>query len=175
MTTRSDTPHMSLSSRLHAVTARVTRRLEDEKGFTLVELTIVLLILGILLTVALPTYLTFKDKANKTAAATNVGKALRAVQSYNADNFPGAQNDPNAVTNDNGYSNITLTALATKYDASIPTTPGAPFVLNPAGFTSSSTDFCLTAVSGRWIAAKHGPGGTVTIGTLFTPGSCIAS
>jgi prepilin-type N-terminal cleavage/methylation domain-containing protein len=166
---------MTFSSRLHAVTAQVKRRLEGEEGFTLVELTIVLLILGILLTVALPTYLTFKDKANKTAAATNVGKAMRAVQSYNADNFPGAQNDPNAVTNDTGYSNITLTALATKYDASIPTTAGAPFVINPAGFTSSSTDFCLTAVSGRWIAAKHGPGGTVTIGTLFTPGSCVAS
>jgi prepilin-type N-terminal cleavage/methylation domain-containing protein len=166
---------MTLSSRLHAVTSRVKRRLEGEEGFTLVELTIVLLICGILLTVALPTYLTFKDTANKTAAKTNVAKAMRAVQSYNADNFPGAQADPNAITNDNGYSNITLTTLATKYDASIPTTAGAPFVINPAGFTSSSTDFCLTAVSGRWIAAKHGPGGTVTVGTLFTPGSCVAS
>jgi prepilin-type N-terminal cleavage/methylation domain-containing protein len=57
-----------LRSSSHLV-ARLQRRLEGEEGFTLVELTIVMLIFGILLTIALPSYLSpFRDRANKTSA-----------------------------------------------------------------------------------------------------------
>jgi prepilin-type N-terminal cleavage/methylation domain-containing protein len=163
--------------RIREFVASARRRLESDDGFTLVELTIVLLILGILLTIAVPSYLTFKDNANKTAAKADVASAARSVISYGADNYPNSPNDPDAAasTTDNGYTNINLTYLATKYDASIPTTPGAPFVINPAGFTASATDFCLTASVGRWIAVQHGPGTTVQVGTLFTPGTCTVS
>jgi prepilin-type N-terminal cleavage/methylation domain-containing protein len=157
--------------------AAARRRLESEDAFTLVELTIVLLILGILLTIAVPSYLSFKDKASKTAAQSDVAVAVKSVISYGADNFPNSQNDPDATTStsDSGYSNINLTFLATKYDASIPTTPGAPYVINPAGFAASNTDFCLTAAVGRWIAVQHGPGTGIQVGTLFTPGTCTVS
>jgi hypothetical protein len=33
----------------------------------------------------------------------------------------------------------------------------------------------LTAVAGRWIAVQHGPGGGISVGTLFTPGTCTVS
>jgi prepilin-type N-terminal cleavage/methylation domain-containing protein len=162
-------------SRIRELVATVRRRLEGDEGFTLVELTIVLLILSIIMTIALPSYLAFKDRAYKTTAKQDVAQAIRAVQSYNADNYPNSGSDPNASVTDAGYSNIDLTALATKYDASISTVPGAPYVINPAGFTGTATDFCLTATSGRWIAAKHGPNGTIDVGTLFTPGTCAVS
>jgi hypothetical protein len=100
---------------------------------------------------------------------------MRSIVSYGADNYPNAPSDPNGVATDNGYSGITLPILATKYDASISTVAGAPFVINPAGFAASSTDFCLTAVAGRWIAVQHGPGGGISVGTLFTPGTCTVS
>src|SRR2546426_6886037 len=137
-----------LSARpLRRLVERVQRRLAGEEGFTLIELTIVLLILGILLTIAVPSYLSFKDRASKTAVKADVSQTLRAVNAYAADNFPGAANDPDAAssTTDSGYTGISLAALATKYDASISTVPGAPFVINPAGFTGSTRDFCLTA------------------------------
>src|SRR5580765_4917561 len=169
---RSDKNPMNLIAQIRAGVEKLQRRQHGEEGFTLVELLIVLLVLGILLTIAVPSYLSFKDRASKTAAKADVSQALRSVQSYNADNFLNASNDPNGNPTDIGYENISLNSLATKYDASIPTTPGAPFVVNPAGFTGSATDFCLTAVSGRWIAAQHGPGGAVQVGTLFTPGTC---
>jgi prepilin-type N-terminal cleavage/methylation domain-containing protein len=163
------------ATRIRVFVERMQRRLAGEEGFTLVELTIVLLILGILLTIAVPSYLSFKDRSYKTAAKADVAQTLRSVISYGADNYPNAPNDPNANTADNGYSNIDLSSLATKYDASISTTVGAPYVIDPAGFAASSTDFCLTAVAGRWIAVQHGPGGGISVGTLFTPGTCTVS
>ena len=169
-----------MPSRISHLVSRVQRRLEGEEGFTLIELTIVLLIFGILLTVALPSYLSLQDRANKTAARQDIAQAMRAVNAYANDNFPGSLADPDQATStsDNGFSNISLTALATKYDASISTVPAAPFVLDPAGWNgnaTSATDFCLTATVGRWTAVQHGTGGGISVGTLFTPGTCSVS
>jgi type IV pilus assembly protein PilA len=155
--------------------AAVQHRLEGEEGFTLVELMIVLLTMGILLTIAVPSYLSFKDNASKSAAKQDVSQAYRAVQSYGADNFPNSKNDPNGNSADTGFQNLNLTSLNTKYDASIDTSVTSAFVVNPVGFTGTSTDFCLTATVGRWVAAQHGPNSGLTIGTNFTPGTCIAS
>jgi len=167
-----------MTPRLSNLVSRVQRRLDGEEGFTLVELTIVMLIFGIILTIALPSYLSLEDRANKTAARQDVAQAMKAVIAYGNDNYNLSPADPDASisTTDNGYQNISLSALATKYDASISTTAGAPFVLNPAGYSgSSATDFCLTASVGRWIAVQHGAGGGINVGTLFTPGTCTVS
>jgi len=166
---------VSINHRLRRSLECAQKRLASEEAFTLVELTIVLLIIGILLTIAVPSYLSFKDRSYKTAASADVAQAMRSVISYGADNYPNAPADPNADPADSGYTAISLPILATKYDASISTVAGAPFVINPAGFAASSTDFCLTAVAGRWIAVQHGPGGGVSVGTLFTPGTCTVS
>jgi prepilin-type N-terminal cleavage/methylation domain-containing protein len=174
----SDTPIVSPGSRLREVVARLQRRLGGEEGFTLVELTIVLLIMGILLSVAVPSYLSFKDRASKVAARTDVAQAIRSVASYGADNFPNGANDPNASvdTADSGYHGISLALLQAKYDASMSIAPGAPFVMNPIDFTGDATTFCLTAAVGRWIAVQHGIDSPVQVGTQYNPdGSCTVS
>jgi prepilin-type N-terminal cleavage/methylation domain-containing protein len=168
------------ASSMRALVQRVQRRLAGEEGFSLLELMIVLLIMGIILTVAVPSYLSFKDRASKAAAQADISQALRSVTSYGADNFPGAPTDPDASvsTTDSGYDNISLALLATKYDSALSTIPGAPFVLDPAGWNgnaTSPTDFCLTASVGRWIAVAHGPGSGIAVGTIFTPGTCTVS
>jgi prepilin-type N-terminal cleavage/methylation domain-containing protein len=160
------------------LTAAVRDRLADERGFTLVELTIVLLILGILMTIALPSYLSFKDRANKTSAKESLSDLQKAAIAYRADNFPNSANDPDAgtSTSDTGFEGILLGSLATHYNASISTIPGSPFVINPAGYSpaDAKTDICLTAVAGRYTAAVDQTG-KITVGTLFTPGTCSAS
>jgi prepilin-type N-terminal cleavage/methylation domain-containing protein len=163
--------------RIGRLVSSIQRRLDGEEGFTLVELTIVLLVFGILLTIALPSYLSFKDRAEKTSAKQAVAQALNAVESYASDNFPTSRSDPDSgiSTTDSGYSNISLTLLATNYDASISVIPGAPLVIDPLdwnGNLTSETDFCLTAQVGRWTAVADGPAGGVVVGTSFTPGTC---
>jgi type II secretory pathway pseudopilin PulG len=72
----------------------------------------VIVILGILMTIAVPSYLGFRDRANRSAAQANVRAAIPAVEAFSADNFGSATDiDSNAATS--GYQGMTVALLKT--------------------------------------------------------------
>ena len=64
------------------------RKLMNKKGFSLVELMIVVVIMGILIAVAIPLYGAIKDNANNKTCANNIktikSNAANYMASYNA-------------------------------------------------------------------------------------------
>lgn len=62
------------------------KMLKSEAGFTLVELLIVLMVLGILATIAIPRFADMKGKANLVKAKTELKQVQTALELYYAEN-----------------------------------------------------------------------------------------
>ena len=150
----------------------VGRRLACEEGFTIIELEIVCVILGILVAVAVPTYLQFQDKAYKSTASSNVKAAVVAAELYAEDNFAGSQHDPDSAVSrtDSGFQGMTTAELKT-YDANLSPSvyvnnsgTDAPGVTRRA--TLDATHFCVYSVDGRWYAYQLNPTASILTTTI---------
>ena len=115
---------------------KLRQRLSNQEGFTLIELLIVIVIIGILLAIAVPSYLGFKDRANKRAAQSDLREAIPVAEAYYSDKGT--------------YSTMTKTSML-----SIDTGMAGAVLLA----SKTSTYYCLKATVGNQGWSVHGPGG----------------
>jgi len=70
---------------VHTLTDLISRRHEDEQGFTLIELMVVVMIIAILIGIAIPTFLGARERAQDRAAQADLRNALTAEKTVYTD------------------------------------------------------------------------------------------
>jgi type IV pilus assembly protein PilA len=71
---------------LRALLEALRKRHEDEEGFTLIELMVVVLIIAILIAIAIPTFLGAQDRARDRGAQADLRNAITAAKTVATDN-----------------------------------------------------------------------------------------
>ena len=136
---------------------RLRVRAQSESGFTLVELLVVMLILGLLAAIAIPAFFNQRTKAQDAEAKTTVKTAQTALETFATDNngsYASATRgalktiEPTLSSASTGAGAMsTFTVAASSYTITVTSASGNTFTINRAS-DGSLTYPCTTGGSG---------------------------